>query len=184
MIDLVYVMGPSGAGKDTLIDYARARVDPRQIAFATRYITRPADDKGEHHIPLTEAEFAARREAGLFTMSWESHGFFYGIGAEVDLWRERGLLVVVSGARSHWARVHDRYPAARAILVSAPPEVLGARLAARARESEAAIRARLARSVPATWAGDVRFLENSGAIEVAGEMFVSILLQWRSSRWA
>jgi ribose 1,5-bisphosphokinase len=97
---LVAVMGPSGAGKDALIAYARPRLDPARIMLGHRYITRPADAGGENHVRLSPAEFAARRAAGLFALSWESHGLGYAIGGELDLWLGRGLVVVVNIARA------------------------------------------------------------------------------------
>ena len=39
---LIYVMGPSGAGKDSLLGYARERLAEQPLVFAHRYITRPA----------------------------------------------------------------------------------------------------------------------------------------------
>src|SRR5579863_8422086 len=171
---LVHVMGPSGAGKDTLIDYARARVDPAAVVFAHRFITRPAESGGENHIALSETEFAARRESGLFALTWQSHGFWYGIGAEVDLWLDRGLVVVVSGSRAAWPQAKARYPNLRGLLIDAPAEIRAGRLAARKREDERAIRARLEREVPLPLKGMYR-LCNDGPIAAAGEELVKFL---------
>jgi ribose 1,5-bisphosphokinase len=171
---LVQVMGPSGAGKDTLIDYARARVDPAVVLFARRFITRPAESGGENHIALTEAGFAARREAGLFPLTWQSHGFWYGIGAEIDLWLDRGFVVVVSGSRAAWPQAIARYPNLLGLLIDAPAEIRAERLAARKREDERAIRARLEREVPLPLTGMYR-LCNDGPIAAAGEEFVKFL---------
>jgi ribose 1,5-bisphosphokinase len=171
---LVHVMGPSGAGKDTLLDYARARVDPAAVVFAHRFITRPAEAGGENHVTLSEAEFAARRAAGLFALSWQSHGFWYGIGAEIDLWLERGFVVVVSGSRAAWPLARARYPNLLGLLIDAPVEVRAARLAARGREDERAIRARLAREISLPLEGLHR-LCNDGPIAAAGEELVDFL---------
>src|SRR5262252_3918437 len=131
---LVAVMGPSGAGKDALLGYVRPRVDPACVVFGHRYITRPFDAGGENHVALTPAEFAARRTAGLFALAWESHGLAYGIGAELDLWLGRGLTVVVNIARAVWPDASRRYPGLTGVLVTATPEILALRLAARGRE--------------------------------------------------
>ncbi len=178
---LAYVMGPSGAGKDTLIAYARAYLDPATFAFAHRYITRPADAGGENHVMLSKAEFAARRSADLFALSWTSHGLYYGIGVEIDQWLARGLVVVASGARSAWAQAKARYPDLLGIMIDAPLDVRAQRLATRRREDEAAIRARLAREVALPPEQDLRLLDNSGPVAVAGERLVKLLDELRQS---
>ena len=46
---LVYVMGPSGSGKDSVINYARdhlAKTRNRRIVIAQSYITRPPEVSG------------------------------------------------------------------------------------------------------------------------------------------
>jgi ribose 1,5-bisphosphokinase len=172
---LVFVMGPSGAGKDTLIDYARARVDPATVIFAHRFITRPAGAGGENHITLSEKEFAARRDAGLFALTWKSHGLWYGIGVEVDAWLASGLAVVVSGSRAAWPMAQARYSNLRGLVVDAPAEIRAARLIARGREDECAVRARLEREVALPLGERLRLIYNDGPVAAAGEQFVSFL---------
>ncbi|HZB93172.1 MAG TPA: phosphonate metabolism protein/1,5-bisphosphokinase (PRPP-forming) PhnN [Stellaceae bacterium] len=172
---LVAIMGPSGAGKDTLIAYARARSDPARVFFAHRYITRPAASGGENHVALSEAEFRARRDAGLFALSWESHGFAYGIGRELDLWLAAGVTVVANIARAAWDDAARSYPRLSGVLVTAAPAVLAHRLAARGREDEAAIAERLAREVPLPPHLALHTLDNSGDIAVAGDALLRLL---------
>ena len=51
-------MGPSGAGKDSILDRARVLTLPgTPVVFAHRYITRPAGSGGENHVALSAAEF-------------------------------------------------------------------------------------------------------------------------------
>lgn len=173
---IVYVMGPSGAGKDSLLAYARDRIDPNLIVFAHRYITRPANAGGENHVALSVAEFAARQSAGLFALSWESHGFMYGIGVEIDQWLRQDLTVVISGARAAWPTAMTRYRNAIGVVVNTPADVRAARLAKRGREDEAAIRARLAREIPIyALSGTLYHLDNGGLLSVAGDVFVALL---------
>ena len=74
------VVGPSGAGKDTLLDGARqALAGDARYVFARRAITRPADAGGEEHDSVTSDEFARRRERGDFMVSWSAHGLDYGL---------------------------------------------------------------------------------------------------------
>ncbi|HEY3597757.1 MAG TPA: phosphonate metabolism protein/1,5-bisphosphokinase (PRPP-forming) PhnN, partial [Paraburkholderia sp.] len=80
---LIYVMGPSGAGKDTLLHFARDHVAGAPVVFAHRYITR-STGSGENHIALSIDEFEARSALGLFALEWSSHALRYGIGIELD----------------------------------------------------------------------------------------------------
>ncbi|TKC92384.1 phosphonate metabolism protein/1,5-bisphosphokinase (PRPP-forming) PhnN [Trinickia terrae] len=173
---LVYVMGPSGVGKDSLLAYARNVLAGEPIVFAHRYITRPAGD-GENHIALTADEFAGRSKLGLFALEWASHELRYGIGIELDAWLARGCAVVVNGSRQYLRDVLARYPLAQIVHVDAAPHVLAARLGARARETAEQIAARLARRAPFQVPDGVRVtaIDNSGTLEAAGQAFVGVL---------
>jgi ribose 1,5-bisphosphokinase len=173
--NLIYVMGPSGAGKDSLLGFARERIGMR-VMFAHRYITRIVAD-GENHIALTHEEFAARLSYGLFAMHWDSLGLRYGIGIEVDAWLARGVTVVVNGSRQHAQTALERYPRARFVHIDAAPAVLAARLARRGREDARQIEARLARR-PAFELPDgarVVRIDNSGMLAEAGTQLLDVL---------
>jgi ribose 1,5-bisphosphokinase len=143
---LVYVVGASGSGKDSLMRFARTRLATNPaVVFAHRYITREADAGGENHVALSAEEFAARRRAGLFALDWESHGHAYGIGIEINQWLAKGVTVVVNGSREYLPQVQEPYPELLAVSIHVPPEILRARLTARGRESADAIDARLER---------------------------------------
>lgn len=172
---LLCIMGPSGAGKDTLIAYARARSDPARVLFAHRYITRAAEAGGENHVALSPAEFASRRAAGLFALSWESHGLAYGIGSELDLWLNSGFTVVANIARAAWEDAALRYPGLVGVLITASPSVLAERLAARGRESTAAIAERLKREVKLPDDAAIQRIDNSGALDVAGAALLRLI---------
>jgi ribose 1,5-bisphosphokinase len=173
---LIYVMGPSGAGKDALLGFARHRVKNEPILFAHRYITRPPGN-GEDHVALTDEEFEARSALGLFALEWSSHGLRYGIGIELDVWLERGCTVVINGSRQHLRHALERYPTVDVVHIEAAPHVLAARLGARARESAEQVAARLARQAPFSLPDGVRLttIDNSGALEDAGSVFVEVV---------
>jgi ribose 1,5-bisphosphokinase len=173
--NLIYVMGPSGAGKDSLLGFARERIGTR-VMFAHRYITRAVAD-GENHVVLTHEEFDARLAHGLFSMHWDSLGLRYGIGIELDAWLARGVTVVVNGSRQHAMSALERYPAASFVHIDAAPAVLAARLARRGREDARQIEARLARR-PAFELPDgarVVHIDNSGLLADAGMQLLDVL---------
>jgi ribose 1,5-bisphosphokinase len=173
---LVYVIGPSGVGKDSIMTLARAACDPQAIVFAHRYITRPPRSGDENHVALSEAEFAARVRAGWFALAWRSHGLGYGIGREIDLWRANGAMVVVNGSRAYLDEAAARYADLVPVLITADPAVLRARLQARQRESAADIDARL-RAAAARPAGHPRLktIDNSGTLAASGGAFMRLL---------
>ncbi|RKP50367.1 phosphonate metabolism protein/1,5-bisphosphokinase (PRPP-forming) PhnN [Pararobbsia silviterrae] len=174
---LVYVMGPSGAGKDTLLAFARARLAGSHVMFAHRYITRAADTSGENHIHLSDEEFDTRAGLGLFALAWQSHQFRYGIGIEIDAWLASGCTVVVNGSRGHLADAIDRYPALEIVHIDAHPTVLAARLSARGRESAEQMQARLTRRVTLDIPAGVsmRTIDNSGMLEDAARALLDLL---------
>ncbi len=172
---LVAVVGPSGAGKDTLMAGARVALagDPR-IRFVRRAITRPAEAGGEEHRALTEAAFEAERAAGGFALHWQAHGLRYGIPRDIEDDIAQGRVVVANLSRAVLAEADARYPLL-VLEITAPPDVLAARLAARGREDAADVAARLAReaAVPAGLA--VSRVLNDGPVEVGIAALVSAL---------
>jgi ribose 1,5-bisphosphokinase len=174
---LVYVMGPSGVGKDSLLRYARSELAAgERIAFAHRYITRAPESVGENHVALSLAEFETRAAAGLFLFRWAANGFHYGIGVEVTAWQQAGFVVVVSGSRDHFISLKPRPAEIVPVLVVAGHDALRRRLVARGRESSAAIAARLARA-EAYVIDDPNLvtIDNSGPLEEAGARFLALL---------
>jgi ribose 1,5-bisphosphokinase len=174
---LFYVVGASGAGKDSLLGYARERLaGVAPVLFAHRYITRPPDAGGEHHVALSPAEFATRKSLGLFALDWESHGLCYGLGVEIDAWLRTGANVVMNGSRAHLAHASRRYPNLQVVLVAVDPAILRARLLARARESAAETESRVARAASFTVEHpNLHVLRNEGPLAEAGDELVALL---------
>lgn len=143
---LIYVMGASGSGKDTLLRLARAQLDGAdRVLVAHRYITRPAG-ADEASIHLDPAEHARRAALGCFALHWASHGLAYGIGVEIDAWMAAGITVLVNGSRAYLPQACARYPGLCAVTIRVDTETLQRRLANRGRESADDIAARLARA--------------------------------------
>jgi ribose 1,5-bisphosphokinase len=167
MTPFVYVMGPSGAGKDSVLNGLRSLATPEdRIAVAHRYVTRPAERGGENYISLSSAEFAARRAARLFKHHWSARDCDYGIGTEVDAWRQAGFVVVISGSRAHFATLSGR--GLVPVVITAAPEILAQRLASRGREAPEDIRQRLARCGQyAVEHPNLITIDNSGSLDAA-----------------
>jgi ribose 1,5-bisphosphokinase len=173
---LVVVAGPSGAGKDTLLRFARNlfRGDPN-IVFPHRVVTREPSAE-EDHEALSEADFAAAVAAGGFAFWWYAHGLNYAVGAAVDDDIRAGKTVVCNVSRAVIAELRCRYANVRVVLVTAPGEVLAARLAARGRAADGPLGTRLARGGPAPsdLAPDV-VIENVGDLQNGGEMLIAAI---------
>jgi phosphonate metabolism protein PhnN/1,5-bisphosphokinase (PRPP-forming) len=168
---LVLVVGPSGAGKDTLLNAARRALagDPR-FRFVRRVINRPADPAGEDHEPVTEVEFAARD----FALQWRAHGLRYGIPADIANDLVSGMTVVANVSRRVIAEATTRF-SVHVIEVTAPPHVLAERLAARGRETGADIAERLTRTVPLPDHVTIETVLNDSTPELGAERFLAAL---------
>jgi ribose 1,5-bisphosphokinase len=165
---LVLVVGPSGAGKDSLLNAARETFrDDTRIGFARRVITRPADPDGENHEPASEADFAAR----TFALSWSAHGLRYGI--PVDAMRAAPV-VVANVSRGVIAEAAVGYRV-HVIQITASPEVLAARLAGRGRESSADVTRRLARVAAIPDGVEVETIWNDGTLAEGVASFIAAL---------
>jgi phosphonate metabolism protein PhnN/1,5-bisphosphokinase (PRPP-forming) len=165
------VVGPSGAGKDTLIRGAlEARPDLRLVR---RVITRPTEAGGEDFEGVSEAEFHRRAALGEFALHWHAHGLFYGI-PQAQLAGPGD--VIFNGSRAALPEAGRILPGLRVILVTAPPSVLAQRLAARGRETEADIRARLDRAAFALPEGIAAVtVVNDSSAEAGVERFLAAL---------
>jgi ribose 1,5-bisphosphokinase len=170
---LFAVVGPSGAGKDTLM--AAAQAHRPDLVMVRRVITRAPDAGGEDFDAVTEAEFLNRRDAGAFALWWQAHGLYYGIPASIDDALAEGRDVVFNGSRGVLSEASEKYPGLVVLLITASDAVLAERLAARGRESAADIAARLKRAAFALPAGlNIREIRNDGALEDAVQAVLDV----------
>ncbi|HCV40921.1 MAG TPA: phosphonate metabolism protein/1,5-bisphosphokinase (PRPP-forming) PhnN, partial [Pseudomonas sp.] len=143
---LIFLIGPSGSGKDSLIDASRAQLSAAGVEIARRVITRSAEAKGEAAHGVSAERFAQMREEGAFAMHWRANGLEYGIPAQVDQWLAQGHSVLVNGSRAYLPEAQTRYPDLLAVCLEVQPEVLRERLLARGRETPGQVDQRLARN--------------------------------------
>ncbi|TBU83400.1 phosphonate metabolism protein/1,5-bisphosphokinase (PRPP-forming) PhnN [Pseudomonas daroniae] len=168
---LIYLMGPSGSGKDSLLDAARERLEAQGCRVARRVITRSAEAMGEDAIAVSCEEFEKRLLSGAFAMSWRANGLAYGIPGETDAWLAAGWQVLVNGSRGYLGEARQRYPDLLPILLEVSQDVLRSRLLCRGREALDEIEARLARNAKFVADGEgvaehgVIRLDNSGPLE-------------------
>ena len=174
---LIFLVGPSGSGKDSLIDASREQLALAGVEIARRVITRSAEAKGEAAQGVTPEQFDTLRAQGAFAMHWRANGLDYGIPRQVDQWLAAGRAVLVNGSRAYLPEARQRYPDLLAVLVEVNPEVLRQRLLARGRETAEEVEQRLARSARLQAAADpsVHVLDNSSTLEAAVAAFVSLL---------
>jgi ribose 1,5-bisphosphokinase len=173
---LVLVVGPSGAGKDTLIDVVRAACrDEAGIVFPRRIITRPSSS-AEDHDTISDAAFDEAATGGAFALCWAAHGLKYGIPAAIDDDIYVGRTVVCNVSRTVIGAARTRYARVTVVLVTAPQEILAARLRARGRGSDGSATDRVQRSVlpDGELKADV-VIENIGAVEAAAGTLLRVV---------
>jgi ribose 1,5-bisphosphokinase len=174
---LFLVVGPSGVGKDTLIDGAKAALaHDKNYVFPARFITRPADAGGEQHVEVSAEDFELSVNNGHYALSWHAHGLGYGIPLAIEAMLESGQHVVVNVSRSVLDQARAAFAKVRIVSISAPSDVLALRLAARGRETAAEIDERIGRAAAYNVAGpDVIELVNNADLHTAIEKLVAIL---------
>lgn len=172
---LVLVVGPSGAGKDTLIRLAQAAcADDHNVVFPRRVVTRESS-AAEDNISVSPGEFRRARDHGDFAVHWEAHGHAYALPLEINDDIRAGRAVVVNVSRTVIAALRQTYANVVVVAITAPPDVLAQRLAARARHSDGNIAERLSRSVEdASARADVTIL-NAGSAEYHGRQLLRVI---------
>lgn len=170
----VFICGPSGVGKDSVIETARQIMGPRpDIVFARRMVTRAAQP-GSDHDAVTEARFLELQSSGELSWHWQAHGYSYGIARRYEKDVLADCRVVVNGSRAHVLSLPPS-PGLRVVEVTADVQQLANRLLQRGRDSSSAVVDRLARngSFPGLQADMV--IVNDGALADAGRCLADYL---------
>ena len=174
---LVLVVGPSGAGKDSVLNGARtAFADDERFVFVQRTITRESGAGFEDNVEASPGTFAAAKAAGAFALFWRAHDLDYGIPVSIedDLRAQRCVIANVSRSVIELARA--RYAGTRVVNITAPLAVLARRIALRGREDAVTIEKRLARAgYPFPTSEDIVHLKNTGTVEEAVDRFTQML---------
>jgi ribose 1,5-bisphosphokinase len=161
---LVLVVGPSGAGKDTLIGLAKAAcADDRNIVFPRRMITREASASEENE-EVSIGTFQEALTRGEYAMHWEAHGHCYALSLAIDDEIRAGRTIVANVSRTVIGAMRRAYADVVVVSITAPPNVLAERIAMRARGSDGKLESRLGRVVEdASAAPDVTIVNISSA---------------------
>jgi len=172
---LVLVIGPSGAGKDTLLNLARAAcAADRSIVFPRRIVTREATS-AEDNRQLDHESFQAELARGEFAVHWEAHGHCYALPRGIDDDVRAGRIVVANVSRTVVDAMRGVYADVVVVEITAPPEVLAERLAMRARGSDGAIELRLGRHIDAGVAPPDISIVNVGSAELHAMQLVAAI---------
>ena len=174
---LFLIVGPSGVGKDTLIEGAKAELaTDSNLYFPKRFITRPQDAGGEDHIAIDPTEFERKRERGEFALFWTAHGLSYGVPADINTRLQQSQHVVVNVSRAILDHARQHYSPVVVVSITAPSEVIERRLLARGRETAPEIADRLARAAAYDVTGqDVVRLSNDASLDTGVSKLVEIL---------
>ncbi len=177
----VGVVGPSGAGKDTLIQLARERFAAEAgFLFPRRLVTRPPS-AFEDHTELSEQEFTRGVRDGLFALHWRAHGLSYALDRAALAALEQGAVVTCNISRNSIGAAQQAFARIKIVLVTAPQTELATRLAGRGREAPADIAARLSRNAEcaARFDPDITIVNSTSPAAAADEL-VTFLLGLRS----
>lgn len=167
---LIYLMGPSGSGKDTVL-LGLSRLMGQGAWVAPRLITRPATETERGAISVSCDEFLRLERGGALAMAWRANGLAYGVPAEINRRLAAGCDVLVNGSREYLPEARRRYGMLLPVLLTVSEDALYRRLLARGREDRQQIRGRLARNADYACLADTAgrdamlVLDNTGPVE-------------------
>ncbi len=177
---LILVVGPSGAGKDTLLGLAKAAcAEDSGIVYPRRVITREASSS-EDNEEVSAGTFEAALARNEYAMHWDAHGHRYALSRAIDDDIRAGRTVVANVSRTVISAMRRAYANVTVVSITAPTNVLAERLAMRGRASDGKIEHRLHRTVDeATAAPDVT-INNTSSADYHARQFVRIIT---GERW-
>ena len=169
---LLYLMGASGAGKDTVLDGVKTQLGSR-VYIAPRIITRHCTPTEKRAINVSSEQFQIMHAQGLLAMAWYANGLSYGIHRDIHHHLERGCDVLVNGSRAYLPQASLDFPTLQPVLLRVDSDTLKQRLIQRKRETRQQIQERLERNAQFSHLSDLSgasqpiLINNSGPAEHA-----------------
>ncbi|MDO5654391.1 MAG: phosphonate metabolism protein/1,5-bisphosphokinase (PRPP-forming) PhnN [Brachymonas sp.] len=176
---LVYCMGPSGAGKDSLLAWLQDHTRHlHHLHWARRTIARDVQTHGEQHEVVSEGDFLRLLGENAFAMHWSANHMRYGIRHAELAPLQQGHWVLVNGSREYWPEVAERFAnVVLPVYIDASPDVIRQRLLARGRETLPHIEQRMARNALFSVPPDGIHIRNDSTLDAAGNELLRQLQQ-------
>ncbi|NYT85846.1 phosphonate metabolism protein/1,5-bisphosphokinase (PRPP-forming) PhnN [Pollutimonas harenae] len=180
---LIYVMGPSGAGKDAVLQGVLNLMSDGDCHLAPRLVTRPITHDEPHAVSVSQAEFERLEAHDRLALAWRAHGLSYGVLRHIDDRLQAGCDVLVNGSRGYLPEACRRYRGLLPVLLTVDSDLLRQRLSRRGREGNEQINARLERNIQFTAlpqhssASPLLTIDNSGPLDQAITMLYTHLRQ-------
>lgn len=185
---LIYIMGPSGAGKDAVLQGLMGLMGDDDCYWAPRLVTRPTMHKEACSVSVSLPEFERLEANGSLALAWRAHGLAYGVPRQIDDRLQAGCDVLINGSRAYLPEACRRYRDLLPVLLTVDSALLHQRLSSRGREGSEQITARLERNkqlsaLPShAGANPVITVDNSGPIDHAVTMLYTHLRQSKIRR--
>jgi ribose 1,5-bisphosphokinase len=177
---MILVVGPSGAGKDTLLGLAKAAcAEHSDIVFQRRVITRQAS-ASEDNEEVSAGTFQDALARNEYAVHWQAHGHCYALPRAIDDDIRAGHTVIANVSRTVIAAMRRAYANVVVVSITAPANVLAERLAMRGRSSDGRIEHRLQRTVEDAAVAPDLTIVNTGSAEYHARQLVRII---RDEKW-
>ncbi|TXH07060.1 MAG: hypothetical protein E6Q06_03975 [Candidatus Moraniibacteriota bacterium] len=136
MKNVFIVSGAAGSGKDSIIDALQSTLPIERIITTTTRAKRPGESEGNPYYFLSPEEFEHRVENGEFAEhSINENGGRYGVThSELERITEKGGIAIWRVDWKGVISIKKLFPEIPAIYISAPIELLEARLRKRDQE--------------------------------------------------
>ena len=142
------IVGPSGAGKDTIMNAVHEVLKNNpEFLFVRRIITRKAginsfndhDETSqnignEDNIGVSLEKFFELSEKASFSLQWFAHGIHYGLPMGIVDEVHKGKIVIANVSRAELEHTKELFGKVYVIEINAPIEILKERLLGRKRE--------------------------------------------------